>query len=44
MQEAGASAVTDPSVYENTDYDAWASEDFDIAITLYDGKIIPLIS
>jgi len=37
MEEAGASAVTDPSVYENTDFMAWASEDFDIAITLYDG-------
>lgn len=39
MMEENASAVADPTVYESTDYDAWAQESFDIAITLYDGVI-----
>ena len=33
-----ADAVADSSTYMNIDYESWAEEGFNIAITLYDGK------
>lgn len=39
MMATYADAVSDPSVYESTDYEGWADESYAIAITLYDGVI-----
>ena len=37
MMNNGASAVTNPAVYQNTDIATWAKETYDIGITKYTG-------
>jgi hypothetical protein len=37
MDERNKDSIGDASNYENVDFDTWADESYDIAITLYDG-------